>query len=92
MYSVIMCSPIANQKMLSEIDSIETLAQLSNNTGSMSLVYWYAVHILKGPAMSVTRIVCVCVISQGRLSRPMMCLRSRSAALRMFFTTILAMA
>ena len=34
----------------------------------------------------------VSVIGQGRLSRPMMCLRSRSAALRMFFTTIVAMA
>ena len=32
----------------------------------------------------------VCVIGQGRPSRPMMCRRSRSAALRMFATTIVA--
>ena len=34
----------------------------------------------------------VSVIGQGRPPRPMMCLRSRSAALRMFSTTIVAMA
>ena len=34
----------------------------------------------------------VCVIGQGIPSRPMMCLRSRSVALRMFSTTIVAMA
>ena len=35
----------------------------------------------------------VCVIGQGRLSRPMMCLRSRSATLIMlFFTTIVTVA
>ena len=33
----------------------------------------------------------VCVIGQGRLSRPMICLRSRPAYLRMFSTTIVAM-
>ena len=34
----------------------------------------------------------VCVIGQGRPSRPMMCLRYRSATLRMFSTTIVAIA
>ena len=37
-----------------------------------------------------TQILCV-LIGQGRLSRPMICLRCRSAYLRMFFTTIVAM-
>ena len=33
----------------------------------------------------------LCVIGQGSLSRPMICLRCRSAYLRMFFITIVAM-
>ena len=37
-----------------------------------------------------TQILCV-LISQGSLSRPMICLRCRSAYLRMFFTTIVVM-
>ena len=37
-----------------------------------------------------TLILCV-LIGQGRLSRPMICLRCRSAYLRMFVTTIEAM-
>ena len=37
-----------------------------------------------------TQILCV-LIGQGSLSRPMICLRCRSAYLRMFFTTIVVM-
>ena len=33
----------------------------------------------------------LCVIGQGSLSRPMVCLRCRSAYLRIFFVTIVAM-
>ena len=36
-----------------------------------------------------TQMLCV-LIAQGCLSRPMICLRCRSAYLRMFFTTIVA--
>ena len=54
-------------------------------------VYWYDVSILEGPAISVTQILCV-LIGQRRPSRSMISLRSRSAYLRMFFTTIGAVA
>ena len=37
-----------------------------------------------------TQILCV-LIGQGSQSRPMICLRCRSAYLRMFFTTIVAL-
>ena len=52
------------------------------------LVY---VSILEGPAISVTQILCV-LIGQRRPSRPMISLRSKSAYLRIFFTTIGAVA
>ena len=52
------------------------------------LVY---VSILEGPAISVTQILCV-LIGQRRPSRPMISLRSRSAYLQIFFTTIGAVA
>ena len=45
-----------------------------------------------GMSSDVTDQDSVCVIGRGRLSRPIMCRRSSSAALRMFFTTIVAMA
>ena len=49
----------------------------------------YRAYILKCPEMWQPRF-CV-LIGQGCLSRPMICLRCRSAYLRMFFTTIVAM-
>ena len=54
---------------------------------------WYDVSILEGPGISVTQILCKAyVIGQKRPSRPMISLRSRSAYLRMFFTTVVAVA
>ena len=87
-YGVIMWSPIANHKILSKIDTVETFAQPWNNTESMSRVYWCAVHILSN---NVGDPDSVCVIGQGGLSHPIMCLRSRSAS-KKFFITVLAVA
>ena len=47
----------------------------------MSLVYWSVVHVVSPRDVTDPD---VCVIGQGRLSCPMMCLRTRSAALTMF--------
>ena len=62
-----------------------TLGQCHVFTG-VPCIYW------KVQQCAVSDRDSVCVIGQGRLYRPMMCLRSRSAVLVMFFATIVAVA
>ena len=63
---------------------------MSHIDTALYLCHFFVVHV--EISTDVSDLDIVCVIGQGRPSRPMMCLRSRSAALRMFPTTIVAMA
>ena len=73
---------IANQQMLSEMHTSKTLDQNWNNTRSISLNILLVCRTCER-SRNVTDPAIVCVIGHGRLS-PLMCLRCRSASLKMF--------
>ena len=64
----------------------------SSATLTLYVYQWHVSVVHVEISRDVSDLNIVCVIDQRRPSRPMMCLRSRSATLRMFSTTIVTVA